>query len=93
MRQILVLVLFISLCLFGCAMPDSYINAEPSNMVTTEEPKLPEVSDSDIYEYIDEETGVHYLIYSYTSMYSGAGGMTPRLNADGSVMVNEVENK
>ena len=29
--------------------------------------------------YVDEETGVHYLI-------TPAGGITPRLNADGSIM-------
>lgn len=37
-----------------------------------------------VYEWIDKDTGVHYWIYSETG---GPGGMTPRLNADGSVMV------
>ena len=40
-----------------------------------------------VYEWIDKDTGVHYLIYSETSGYAGHGGMTPRLNADGSIMV------
>jgi hypothetical protein len=40
-----------------------------------------------VYEWIDKDTGVHYWIYSETSGYAGHGGITPRLNADGSVMV------
>lgn len=43
----------------------------------------------DVYDYVDPETGVHYLIYSQDAGYAGMGGMTPRLNADGSLMVDE----
>lgn len=45
------------------------------------------VADKYLYEFIDSETGVHYWIYSYRSGYGG-GGMTPRLNSDGSIMVD-----
>jgi hypothetical protein len=37
-----------------------------------------------VYEWIDKDTGVHYWVYRETA---GGGGMTPRLSADGSVMV------
>ena len=42
-----------------------------------------------VYDYTDPETGVHYLIYSDTAVRGAMGGITPRLNADGSVMVDE----
>ena len=48
-----------------------------------------DLSNNDIYEFIDPDTGVHYWVYSHQEGYSGMGGMTPRLNSDGSVMVNK----
>lgn len=42
-----------------------------------------------VYDYTDPETGVHYLIYSEHQYSSGMGGITPRLNPDGSVMVDK----
>ena len=44
---------------------------------------------NDVYEFVDPETGVHYWIYSNTIGNSGQGGMTPRLNSDGTVMVTK----
>ena len=41
-----------------------------------------------VYDYTDPETGVHYLIYSDTAAHGAMGGITPRLNTDGSVMVD-----
>ena len=52
---------------------------------------LSKIDRSCIHEYIDSETGVHYLVYSNNIQRGGAGGMTPRLNADGSLMVDEKE--
>lgn len=43
----------------------------------------------DIKDWVDSETGVYYLVYSDQSGYAGMGGITPRLNPDGSVMVDE----
>lgn len=41
----------------------------------------------DVHEFIDFDTGVHYLVFcGYRK-----GGITPRLNLDGSVMVDEVK--
>lgn len=42
-----------------------------------------------VYDYTDPETGVHYLIYSERQYRSGMGGITPRLNPDGSIMTDE----
>lgn len=43
--------------------------------------------EDNIYDYVDPDTGVHYLVYcGYRK-----GGITPRLNPDGSIMVDEME--
>lgn len=39
-----------------------------------------------VYLYIDEYTGVEYLIFS---VGSNKGGITPRYNADGTLKINE----
>lgn len=50
---------------------------------------ISEASNSDIHIYTDEETGVQYIIYSDKNGYAGMGGITPRLNADGSLYVED----
>lgn len=46
---------------------------------------------SDIYIITDPETGVQYLVYSHREhLDAGMGGITPRLNADGTIMVSEI---
>lgn len=79
-KIILTLVLCIGTCfaLAGC-------NASQ----TSNEWKAQEVNNNDIYEFIDPDTGVHYWIYSRTGGYAGMGGITPRLNSDGTVMITE----
>lgn len=37
--------------------------------------------------WTDEETGVQYVIYDRSGGYAGMGGITPRLNSDGSIYV------
>ena len=41
--------------------------------------------DSDIRIWTDTETGVQYVIYCHSGGYSGMGGITPRLNLDGTL--------
>lgn len=41
--------------------------------------------EDNVYDYVDLDTGVHYLIfYGYRR-----GGITPRLNPDGSIMIEK----
>lgn len=40
------------------------------------------IKDKDVTEYIDKETGIHYLIYRYIN----GVGMSVRYNKDGSIM-------
>lgn len=73
MKNIMAIFLAISMifCLVGCA-------EEPT------EPKS-KSSSEDMFIWTDEETGVQYIIYSNVNGYSGMGGITPRLNADGTL--------
>lgn len=77
------------LCLGGCgAVINNNIDVEAT------ENKLkkfdPYNTDKGIYEYVDPETGVHYLVLSnYHGSY--AASMTPRFNSDGSVMVTDIK--
>ena len=45
---------------------------------------------ANIYDYVDPDTGVHYLVFRDTSYQSGRGGITPRLNSDGTLMVDDL---
>lgn len=44
-------------------------------------------SNSEVQFWVDEETGVQYVIYSYYGYNGGMGGITPRLNADGTLYI------
>lgn len=37
--------------------------------------------------WTDKETGVQYIVYDRVGGYAGMGGITPRLNSDGSVYI------
>ena len=54
-----------------------------------------DIYDSDInkniFEYVDPETGVHYLLFIRKDGYGGMGGMTPRLDKSGQVMIDKEE--
>lgn len=72
----ILLTLVLVLCLFGC-------ETEASN-----EREITEANkgiSSNVYIWTDEKTGVQYIIYSDISGYAGMGGITPRLNADGTL--------
>ena len=83
MKKIICCVLCACVCmsLTGC---DIVIKDEESSRK-----EYKSVSDNDIYEFVDPDTGVHYWIYSHSGYRAGMGGMTPRLASDGSVMVTK----
>lgn len=39
--------------------------------------------------WTDKDTGVQYVIYDESEGYAGMGGITPRLNSDGSLYIAE----
>ena len=83
MKKIICCVLCACVCmsLTGC---DIVIKDEESSRK-----EYKSLSDNDIYEFVDPDTGVHYWIYSHSGYRAGMGGMTPRLASDGSVMVTK----
>ena len=48
-------------------------------------PTVGEKSNDYIYIWTDDETGVQYVIYREKTYNAGHGGITPRLNPDGSL--------
>lgn len=65
---------------FGGAI---YYNCKPAEEVN-EVFEIGEISNMNINIWVDEETGVNYVVY-----HNGyAGGITQRLNADGTVYVS-----
>lgn len=54
-----------------------------------EQPEVGEKTNKDIYIWTDDDTGVQYIIYREKTGYAGFGGITPRLNPDGSLYIVE----
>lgn len=46
------------------------------------------VSDDDVCIFTDSETGVQYVVYREREGNAGMGGITPRLDADGNIMID-----
>lgn len=78
-----------TLLVFGLAATTLIGCSNPTGVETTKNNNIEKIYNSDIYEFIDPDTGVHYWIYSHKAGYGGMGGMTPRLNPDGTVMITE----
>jgi hypothetical protein len=70
----ILIILVLIACLVSCANNE---NITQSN------------KDDSIQFWTDEETGVEYIIYNNVRGYAGQGGITPRLNADGSLFNNK----
>lgn len=78
-----------TLLIFGLVATTLLGCSNPTGVETTKDNNIEKIYNSDIYEFIDPDTGVHYWIYSHKAGYGGMGGMTPRLNPDGTVMITE----
>ena len=81
--------ILVTLLVFGLAATTLIGCSNPTGVETTKDNNIEKIYNSDIYEFIDPDTGVHYWIYSHKAGYGGMGGMTPRLNPDGTVMITE----
>lgn len=79
--MISVLIVAILFSLIGCSSPEG--------VKTSNSGETSKIYNDDIYEFVDPDTGIHYWIYSHKAGYGGMGGMTPRLNPDGSVMCDK----
>lgn len=74
MKKIIIVGLSVMLIMTGLIACDDNTNVEETN-------------NENIEFWTDEETGVQYVVYEKTLMKGGMGGITPRLNADGSIYV------
>lgn len=79
MRKILAVSLSVLVLAFG--FWDSLKTPEEKKQAKSEEIQ------GNIYIYTDPDTKVQYVVYSYHEGYAGMGGITPRLDADGSLMI------
>lgn len=75
MKKILIIPLLL-LLITGCTSKN-----EDNNYDTNYQ----EINDNFIYYYTDEDTCVEYIVFSGYRK----GGITPRLNADGTIKLNE----
>lgn len=87
MKKIMCCIL-LSVCLCTLLVGCSIDIEDPE---ASKEGNILKIDNNDIYEFVDPDTGVHYWIYSHRMGNSGQGGMTPRLNSDGTVMVTKVK--
>ena len=72
----------------GC----EYIVADTTNKEAAEDARISEIENEKIHIITDHKTGVQYIIYREKFMNAGFDGITPRLNADGSLCVVDVGN-
>lgn len=85
MKKIVAILLIIvfALCLVACE-----VSGEVSGEVNEpNKPNIKTVSEAKIRIWTDAETGVQYIIYTDQAGYGGMGGITPRLNADGTLYI------
>lgn len=82
----LILITFVCLALLGCDRRVGKVDKADNEIIKVDsEVKFKE---GIMYEIIDSETGVHYLIYVRFE-HSVGGSITPRLNSDGTVMCDK----
>ena len=65
--------------------PSSKVTKKPSSKGDSTK----ELDNGSVFEWVDNYTGIHYLVYSLQRGEAGMGGITPRLNADQSVMTDD----
>ena len=81
---LILLALTLVLCLVGCDIP-SESDSESDGESDGERVQTNRYQSKNIFIWTDEETGVQYIVYSDKDGYGGMGGITPRLNADGTL--------
>lgn len=72
----------------GC----EYTVADTTNNEAAEDARISEIENENIHIITDHKTDVQYIVYREKFMNAGFGGITPRLNADGSLCVVDVGN-
>lgn len=55
----------------------------------SENDEIREADDQFIFVWTDPDTKIQYIVYREKRGYAGCGGITPRLNTDGSLYISE----
>ena len=95
-----IIVLLFAILLTGCSSEEAQKNAESFlsglNSVTrdpsvafSQEAEIQTTENQFIFVWTDPDTKIQYIVYRQKSGYAGFGGITPRLNADGSLYISE----
>ena len=80
MKKLLAAILALMLmmiCLAGCGV----------NVENNRNNGMTKTNNVNVEFWTDEFTGVQYVIYDRSGGYAGMGGITPRLNSDGSLYI------
>jgi len=90
MKKYLITFLIVYMCFLfsGCDLQQM----QQESQEFRQEQKEQKIEDS-VYIYTDPETGVQYLCFYCQQGYAGMGGITPRLNSDGSLIVIDNDNE
>lgn len=79
--------LFTLSCFAGCDIEEVHLNTSEDLREDLRNERLDRVNER-IYVITDPKTGVQYLVYSEKVYNGGMGGITPRLNPDGTLMIS-----
>ena len=78
MKKVLSLLMIVLVfCFVGCVNEE---NTDNKSIIEN-------TDDKNISIWTDAETGVQYIVYTYKAGYGGMGGITPRLNSDGTLYI------
>lgn len=92
MKKIKIIMFAVTLILFGFILCSCGSNAYASDNTKDTFKYIDSFDTVDIFQYVDQETGVNYIIVGTwntgSSKYAGIG-ITPRLNNDGSLYITK----
>ena len=95
-----IIVLLFAILLTGCSSEEAQKNAESfqsgmnsvirdPSVAFSQEAEIQTTENQFIFVWTDPDPKIQYIVYRQTSGYAGFGGITPRLNADGSLYISE----
>lgn len=73
------------------APSDDAMGALANALTVSHSEMVKEIENNHIFIITDPKTGVQYIVYREKVGYAGMGGITPRLNADGSLYVVDLD--
>ena len=95
-----IIVLLFAILLTGCSSEEAQKNAESfqsglnsvirdPSVAFSQEAEIQTTENQFIFVWTDPDTKIQYSVYRQKSGYAGFGGITPRLNVDGSLYISE----